>query len=87
MAIPQLVEVKGQWIDLYAATGIAVGTKIIVQNFQSKSPVALSDTAAEPTSTDGRVRVDPTQFFTNDAGDAGAWAYCSSIAKISVQEA
>lgn len=87
MAISQLVPVNGQWVDLYAATGITVGTQIIIQNFKSNSPVALADTASEPTSTTGRVRVDETQFYQNEAGDAGAWAYCSSSALISVQEA
>lgn len=87
MAIPQLVEVRGGWVDLYDATSITVGTQLIIQNFQSNSPVALSDTASEPTATDGRVRIDPTQFYQNDSGDAGAWAYCSSVALISVQEA
>lgn len=86
MAISQLIEVRGGWINLYQESGITVGTKILVQNFQSNSPVALADTENEPTATDGRVRIDPTQFYQNDSGDAGAWAYCSSLALISVQE-
>ena len=87
MAISPLVTVQGAWVDLYAATGITVGTQLIIQNFSSKSPVALSDSASEPTSTTGRVRIDQTQFYQNDSGDVGAWAYCSSLAMISVQEA
>ncbi len=87
MAIQPLVEVQGGWVDLYAATGITVGTQLLVQNFFSRSPVSLADTAGEPTAATGRIRIDPTQFYQNDSGDVGAWAYCATFAQISVQEA
>ena len=87
MAISPLVTVQnGVWVDLYAATSIAVGTQVIVQNFQSKSRVSLSDSELEPTSADGRIGVDETQFYQNTSGDLGLWAYCSSFALVSVQE-
>ncbi len=85
MAISPLVTVQGEWVNLYAATGITVGTQIRIQNFKSNSPVALADSASEPTPTTGRVRIDETQFFLNESGDLGSWAYCSSLASISVQ--
>ena len=86
MAIPPLVVVQGQWINLYAATGITVGTQVIVQNFQSNALIAVSDTASAPTETDGRVAVYQGQFYQNDSGDLGLWAYCSGRGLISVQE-
>ncbi len=88
MAISPLITVSGEWVNLYASAvpPITVGTRVIVQNFSSKSPVALADSASEPTATTGRVRIDETQFYQNTAGDLGLWAYCSSTAMISIQE-
>lgn len=86
MAIFPLIDVAGEWVDLYAATGVTVGNALLVQNFNSDTQVALSDSATEPTDATGRVRINAGDFYQVDAGSAGAWAYCPGVAKISVQE-
>lgn len=87
MALYPFIPVQSQWVDLYDATGIAAGTQIIVQVFQSKSPVAFSDAEAEPASDEPRI-ISPQggQVMFID-GSLGAWAYCSSSAQLTVQDA
>jgi len=87
MALYPFISVQGQWVDLYDATGIAVGTQIIVQVFQSESPVAFSDTASEPSSDDPRISSQQGGQVMFIDGSLGAWAYCSSSAQLTVQEA
>ena len=86
MAIQPLITIQGQWVDLYDVTEITVGTELIIQNFISDAPVAISDSATEPTESTGRVRVNESEFFTVTNGSAGAWAYCSGLAQVSIQE-
>lgn len=74
------------WIDIYAATGITVGTKIIIQNLGTAS-VRLAASALEP-SGDGFKRAASGQQATNDAGDLGAWVYSPVVdGEINVSEA
>ena len=87
MVLYPFIPVQGQWVDLYDATGIATGTQIIVQVFQSKSPVAFSDTASEPSSSDPRISSQQGGQVMFIDGSLGAWAYCSSSAQLTVQEA
>ena len=74
------------WVDLYDATGIAVGTQIDVVNL-TPNDVRLASTAAEPTIDDDHI---PLIFRSakgrNDVGDPGAWAMCVGGGGISVQE-
>lgn len=65
----------GTWVDLYADTGIAVGTKINVQNLGS-STVWLTVNATAPADGTTRNELSPgNDKFSNDASDSGAWAY------------
>lgn len=86
MALKKLVTVDKGWVDLYAATGIAVGTQIKIQNAKSDTVVAIGDTATQPTPTDGRAYVRTGKWLVNKQGDAGAWAYCQTYAVLNVQE-
>ena len=66
---------KGVATDLYAETGIAVGTQIRVQN-QSEQLLTLSDSSGglERDKTGDCVTVRPFQTATNKSSATGAWA-------------
>lgn len=66
---------KGVALDLYAATGITVGTQIRVQN-QSEQIVTLADSSAglARDATGDCVTITPFKSATNKASAAGAWA-------------
>ena len=73
------------WVDLYAETGILVGTKIIVQNSGS-SEVKLTESAGQPPLTN--VGVNPLRvrdFFTNIDGNVGAWAFSDTGTTLQVE--
>ncbi len=65
----------GVWVDLYDATGIAVGTQINAKN-EGTSSVMLVAIATEPQdlSPDGFRTYNPGDEAINDSGDSGAWA-------------
>ena len=74
------------WTDLYAATGIDVGTAIKVQNL-GVADVYLTVSASTPSLDLDRYNVVQREngiFLRNDTGSSGAWAYCNSIGKINV---
>lgn len=77
------------WIDLYAATGIAGGTKIIIQNTGSRRGV-LTESSTEPPIPPGLTGVnviDPRDFFTNLAANVGAWAFSKTGTTLQVEVA
>lgn len=76
---------KGVWVDIYDATGIAVGTQITVQNLTT-SHVRLHTSAAEPTGNYGFKTVPPYEYAINDTGDSGAWAYSTNGGAINIAE-
>ena len=78
--LPNIILVAGQWIDLYAESGIDVGTQIIVENIGS-SDIYLAIQATKPLVGHAAYNIvkrngDPVQ---NNMGDAGAWAYSNSV--------
>lgn len=70
-----IVLVKGVATQLYAATGIPVGTQIRVQN-QSEQLVTLADSSAglARDATGDCVTIAPFKSATNKASAPGAWA-------------
>lgn len=70
-----LVLQKGVALDLYAATGIVVGTQIRVQN-QSEQLVTLADSSAglARDATGDCLTVRQFESATNVASATGAWA-------------
>ena len=70
-----IILVASVWTDLYAVTGIEVGTKIAVHNIAS-SDIQLSSALIQPEDdSDSWQIVQPNNFpMTNDFGDQGAWA-------------
>lgn len=74
------------WVDIYAATGITVGTKLIVQNTGS-SAVSLVESASAPLVGTGSNELLPRVFFTNVNGNIGAWVKSKTGGKLQVEEA
>lgn len=77
--LPNVPVPAGSWTDLYAATGITVGTKLRVENVGS-CDVYLAVQATQPAKDHNaynivKRRSDP---LVNNVGDRGAWAYCNN---------
>lgn len=70
-------------VDLYAATGITVGTQLKVSVIGA-GDVRLSDSEAGLTSN--HVTVKTYTGATNESGDAGAWALSVSGSALNVKE-
>lgn len=66
------------WTDLYAATGIAVGTAVDVYNKGSNAvQLAIKATAPASTTVGMPLHVGAVGSFAHvDAGESGLWAYC-----------
>ncbi len=71
-------------VNLYAATGINVGTQLIAIN-QTSGDVRLS-TSEAGLNTD-HVPLNVYGSLRNETGDAGAWAISTSGGSINVREA
>lgn len=81
--LPNVLLPAFTWVNLYAATGIAVGTKIIVQNL-TPADVRLCSKATSPLVTDGHNVISYTRNAVNQASDPGAWAMCSVDGAVNV---
>jgi hypothetical protein len=74
------------WVDLYADTGLAVGSQIVVQNV-GVCDVFLAAQAATPTTYEAHQIIQRGQYSQNDLGDAGAWAFCLAGGALNVRPA
>ena len=85
--LPNIPIPERTWVDLYAESGIAVGTQIIVKLLGGYE-VRLVTSATQPTDMSAfDVLVSRTVPVTNDAGDSGAWCWSFGGALVSVEEA
>lgn len=73
--LPNIEIPPGIWTDLYVESGIDVGTQILIQNI-GVCDVSLVAQASQPTDLDAIQILERADFSINDAGDAGAWAFC-----------
>lgn len=71
--LPNTVLPPQQWVDLYAATGIPVGTKICVQNIGCFEAFLVTQEDEPVLYENHRILVRAEQA-TNEKGDSGAWA-------------
>ena len=87
--LPNIIVPPNEWVDLYALTGIAVGTAIQVQNVGS-SDVYLTVAATQPANDFDGYNVVARKnglFHRNEEGASGFWAYSQSVeGKLSVDE-
>lgn len=84
--IPDITIQNTAYTNVYTATGITVGTSVIVQN-KGNAPVFLQTTAAIPLATneDGVV-LSRLEILTVDAGELGLFAKSfDTTCKLSVQ--
>lgn len=74
-----------QWISINAATGVAVGTGLLVQN-QSSAVAMMQISATLPIPADfGGRRVVPNEEVQVDAGSAELWIRCVPAVRAYVQ--
>ena len=74
------------WVDIYASTGIIVGTQITAVN-NGSNDVRLAATLAQPTgATAHAVSRSDSVKFSNNVGDPGAWALCIGGGSLYVYE-
>ena len=76
--LPNIKIPAGIWTDLYDASGIDVGAQILIQNI-GVCDLSLNAQAAPPTDENSIQLLERADFSINDAGDAGAWAFCLSM--------
>ena len=69
---PPSIALTDQWLDLYAASGIPVGTQVLV-SCRGKHSAYLAESVAAPAMVDG-VEVYPTRQACVDEGSIGLWA-------------
>ena len=73
--LPNIHIPQRTWVDLYAASGIAVGTQITV-TLVSGFEALLCTKATQPTDLSAYDPLVDTRFpLTNKTGDSGAWCY------------
>lgn len=88
---PDINATTDDWVDVYASTGITVGSKLIIQN-KSNTAVVLFESVTKPDSDsiDGYMLTPIGECYEDtivEAGSIGLWvkAYDTN-SKISVQE-
>lgn len=84
VTLPDVPCVSTSYTNIYTASGIPPGTKIIIQN-KSTNPmyIQIKDTQPSPTSTDGNI-IPSYQFMIIEGGEMpGVWV--RGAGKISVQ--
>lgn len=71
---------QNTWVDLYDATGIAVGAVLQVENSGAADVyLAVQETEpAKPHKAYNVIKRPPSVNMQNSDGDLGAWAYCSN---------
>ncbi len=75
----------GEWVNLYSATSISVGTKIVIQNTGSRN-VILVDSVTKPTASTGFNVITPKEYLVSSNAPDGAWAKSSGGSKLQVEE-
>ena len=84
------VSIGNTWTDIYAATSIASGKSVIIQNKGSVYIVVATNAPAPTAGTTNGYVVSPFESCIVDSGEAGLWARSvqqDSTATINVQEA
>ena len=74
------------WVDLYDATGITIGTQIIIQNIGS-SEVKVTESLNEPLDPEGFNLIVARGFVTNADSNIGAWAIAELGSTLQVEVA
>ena len=86
ISLPSVVIPSDSWVDLYAETGIPVGTQLIVQNLGGYN-ARLVESSSKPTMNSGYNIITPKAFLTSASSPIGSWAYASGGVLLQVEEA
>ena len=73
-------------VNLYAASGIAVGTKVRVQNITSDIVRVHVGATSPNMATSGTSLLYPSQTGENQTGDSGLWAWSVTGGAVQVVE-
>lgn len=84
-SLPPIESPQGVFVDIYAETGIAVGTAIVIQNIGANN-TRLTESAGQPT-IEGYNILKRQEYLTNTTGNVGAWSYSPAGTLLQVQEA
>lgn len=85
-SLPSVAIPSNVWVDLYAETGIVVGTQLIIQNIGSSEAI-LSESVAKPIPATGHNIISPRQYLTNAGVAVGAWSFSELGTTLQVEEA
>jgi len=85
-SLPQVVLPSKIWVDLYAATGITLGTQLIIQN-TGGNEARLVESLAQPELTSGFNLVSENNFMTSASAPVGVWAYAHAGTTLHIEEA
>ena len=84
--LPDVVLPAKTPVDLYAATGITVGTKVSVQNITSSDVRVYVGATAPTQGVSGGALLIPSQSGENTQGDSGLWAWSVTGGAVQVVE-
>lgn len=84
-SLPRVTIPANTWVDLYDATGITVGTQLIIQN-TGHDEARLTESASTPT-TEGYNPLGLGDFITSADTPVGAWAYSRLGTALQIAEA
>jgi hypothetical protein len=71
--IPDVSFIPTAYTDIYAATGIAAGTQLVVQN-KTNGPVNTQNTSAQPDAADNNgFMIPPMEVWRVPTGTQKAW--------------
>lgn len=85
-SLPPVKLPRNVYVDLYAATGITVGTELTVQNVGS-SVAHLYESDVSPLPTTGFNVIDKLQFMNSATTPIGAWAMSPRSTTLQVEVA
>jgi len=84
--LPSVQIKKETFTNLYAATGISVGTKIIVQNIGNNN-ASLYEKSSQPVVKDGHNILERNKFLASTPSPVGLWAHSIRNTVLQVEEA
>lgn len=85
-SLPRITIPASTWVDLYDATGITLGTQLIIQN-TGRDEARLSESALEPVSTTGYNNLLLNEYLISASTPVGAWCFSKLGTKLQVEEA
>lgn len=85
-SLPQVVLPSKEWIDIYADTGITLGTQIIIQN-TGGNEARLVESLAQPGLNSGYNLIFERDYLTSATTPVGIWAYAHAGTTLHVEAA